>query len=105
MQAPWIWQIVGFVISSSRFQARSTSARNGRRLEGSSDRSASEPRSIPDENIGPSPRTHDHAHGVVRGRFPEGLAERQHHLAVHGVALLERGHHHVADGPAILDLN
>ena len=56
MQAPWITQIVGLVISSARFQASRQARRKARRSSGASDSAASEPRSMPEENIGPAPR-------------------------------------------------
>ncbi len=55
--APWIWQMVGLSISSSRFQMCRSGVRKRRSPEGSSDRSFSSPTSMPEENIGPSPRT------------------------------------------------
>ena len=73
MQAPWIWQTTGFSISSAMFQASRQARRNGRRRSGVPLRSASEPRSIPEENIGPSPRSTTHVHvGVVGGRAQGG---------------------------------
>ena len=57
MQAPWITQIVGLVISSARFQASRMGRRNARRSSGASDRAANDPRSMPEENIGPAPRS------------------------------------------------
>src|SRR4051794_24622166 len=56
-QPPWIWQMVGFVISSSRFHQARMGWRNARRFDESSERSRRSERSIPDENIAPSPRT------------------------------------------------
>ena len=55
--APWIWQIVGFGISSSRFHQASSGRRKLRSRLESSDRSRRSLRSMPDENIAPSPRT------------------------------------------------
>ena len=55
--APWICAIVGFVISSSRFQMARISRRYARTLSGSSANRFRSARSIPDENIAPSPRT------------------------------------------------
>src|SRR3954468_15789835 len=57
MQAPWIFTIVGFGISSSRFHQRRIGSRNSRRFSGDCETSFSDPRSMPDENIGPLPRT------------------------------------------------
>jgi len=89
MHAPWIWQIVGLVISSSQFHARSTSARNGRRPTGR--------RTGPPASPGPSGRehravaAHDHDSArSLRGGFAERVTEASHHLAVHGVSLLAR---------------
>src|SRR5829696_107521 len=55
--APWIWQIVGFGISSSRFHQARIGRRKRRSRPGVSDSSRRSFRSIPDENIAPSPRT------------------------------------------------
>ena len=57
MHAPWIWQIVGLVISSARFQASRHRRRNARRCSGASASPARAARSMPEENIGPAPRT------------------------------------------------
>src|SRR3954447_3792420 len=57
MHAPWICAIVGFGICSSRFHHSRIGVRNSRSDVGEDDRSRSEPRSMPDENIGPLPRT------------------------------------------------
>src|SRR5215207_7861517 len=57
MHAPWIAQMTGLGISSARFHASSTPRRNVRRRSGASARSASAPRSMPEENMGPAPRT------------------------------------------------
>ena len=55
--APWIWQMVGLGISSSRFHQLRIGRRYARRFSGLSDSSRRSFRSIPDENIAPSPRT------------------------------------------------
>ena len=55
--APWIWQIVGLGISSSRFHQPISGRRKLRRPSGRSDRSRRSFRSIPEENMAPSPRT------------------------------------------------
>ena len=57
---------------------------------------------MPEENIGPSPRTTTTLTARVVGGVAEGVAEGQHHLAVHRVALLGARHHDVADGSAVL---
>jgi hypothetical protein len=57
MQAPWSWQTMGFSIVSARFQASRHTRRNGRRRSGSPPNSASAPRSMPEENVGPWPRS------------------------------------------------
>src|SRR3954452_13939772 len=57
MQAPWSSAIVGFGISSSRFHQRRIGSRNSRIPLGSCARSFRPPTSMPDENIGPLPRT------------------------------------------------
>ena len=57
MQPPWIEQTTGLVISSQMFQASSTSRRKARRFCGSSASAPSAPKSMPEENIGPAPRT------------------------------------------------
>jgi hypothetical protein len=60
MHAPWMAQIVGFVISSARFQASRHSRRNARRFSAPAASSLSAARSIPEENMGPSPRSTTH---------------------------------------------
>ena len=57
MHAPWIAQITGLGISSARFQASRQRRRNARRRSGASASSLSAPRSMPEENIGPAPRS------------------------------------------------
>jgi hypothetical protein len=57
MQAPWMTQTVGLAISSGRFQAARIALRKERRRSGCSASAASEPRSMPEENIGPAPRS------------------------------------------------
>ena len=100
--APWIWQIVGFGISSSRFHQRSSGRRNARSRDESSARSRRSLRSIPEENSVPSPRTHDHAHGVVGGGGLDRAAELGDRLAVERVALLRAVEDEVADRSAVL---
>ena len=103
-QAPWIWQMVGLGISSSRFhQARIGPPEAGAAATGFSDRSRRSLRSMPDENMAPSPRTTTHAHGGVVGRRLERVAEARDQLAVEGVALLGTLEDQVADPAAILD--
>jgi hypothetical protein len=57
MQAPCIAHTVGLVISSARLQASMHARRNARRFSGAAASAASEPRSMPEENIGPAPRS------------------------------------------------
>src|SRR4051794_695711 len=57
MHPPWICAIVGLGISSSRFHHSRIGVRNSRSDCGDFETSCSDPRSIPDENIGPLPRT------------------------------------------------
>ena len=67
-QAPWIWQMVGLGISSSRFHQFRIGRRKRRSRDGSSDSSRRSLRSMPEENIG-AVAAHDHAahRGVGRG--------------------------------------
>ena len=87
-QAPWIWQIVGLGISSSRFHHCRIGRRNSRSREGSSDSSRRSLRSMPDENIAPSPLHHHAAHVRVAGGGLERVPEVGDQLGVEGVALL-----------------
>ncbi len=55
--APWICAIVGLSISSSLLYISTSGVRYSRRSAESSDRLRRSPTSIPDENMGPSPRS------------------------------------------------
>ena len=56
MQAPCTWHTVGLAISSHRFQVSRISRRKARRFSGAWERPTRSEKSIPEENIGPSPR-------------------------------------------------
>ncbi len=57
MHAPWIAQMTGLGISSARFHASRQWRRNVRSCSGAALSAPSDPRSMPDENSGPAPRT------------------------------------------------
>jgi hypothetical protein len=57
MQPPWMEAIVGLTISSARFHASMHSRRNARSISNWPGSSASVLKSMPEENIGPAPRT------------------------------------------------
>ncbi len=58
--APWICAIVGFGISSSRFHAARIGRRSACSPPGSAASAPRAAKSMPDENIGPAPRTTTH---------------------------------------------
>ena len=100
--APWIWQIVGLGISSSRFHQASSGRRNVRSSLGSSERSRRSFRSMPGREHGALAAQHEHAHLGVGRRGLDAGAQLFDQLAVERVALLRPVQDEVADRAAIL---
>ena len=102
--APWIWQIVGFGISSSRFHQLEDRAPE-RRAGSPGSRTASRRsfRSMPGREHRPLAAHDHHPHRVVGRGGLDRRAERANRLAVQGIALLGPVEHQVADRAAVFD--
>ena len=100
--APWIWQIVGFGISSSRFHQASSGAAEGAQAGWVLGQVAQVVQVHPGREHGALAAHHEHAHVGVGGRGLDGGAELRDQLAVERVALLGPVEDEVADRAAIL---
>ena len=100
--APWIWQIVGLGISSSRFHQASSGRRKARRLAGVLGQVAQVVEVHARREHRPLAAHHHHAHVGVGGRVLDRAAELGDQLAVERVALLGTVQNEVADRAAVL---
>ena len=104
--APWIWHDRRLRHLLEQVPpADAAAAGTGAGCPGCSERSCRSPRSMPDENIGPSPRTtttRTESSSAASSKAGPSACEQ---LAVHRVALLRPVDDDVADRPAVLDLD